>query len=335
MRVRLFLNSRRRAIRSNERDATARNNCFERSRLLRARTLEMRPHHRVRVVVTRIALAATLLEVSLLAREARADDAAPVDVAPANADQEEEFGATARVAAPPREVTKRTLEAKELTAAPGTFGDALRAIEILPGSPCPPRASQPLIRGSNFKIAKCSSTARRCPFCITSAIFVARQFAAARANRILSGNFSTRYGRVSGGVIEVRPRDPRQDRWGGVVDVSLLDSSALVEGPIGARASMAFAARRSNVDLVFKSIAGSGDFDTIAAPVYYDYQYIASLRPTDRDRVRVMMYGSRDSGSSSSWPNRIRTIPGCAVTSTSRRSFIAYRRRGTAMSRRV
>ena len=57
---------------------------------------------------------------------------------------------------------------------------------------------------------------------------------------------------------------------------------------------MAFAARRSNIDLVFKSSAGSDKFTTVAAPVYYDYQYIASIRPTDRDRVRVMMYGSSD-----------------------------------------
>ena len=57
---------------------------------------------------------------------------------------------------------------------------------------------------------------------------------------------------------------------------------------------MAFAARRSNIDLVFKSLAGSADFTTVAAPVYYDYQYIASIRPTDRDRVHVMMYGSSD-----------------------------------------
>ena len=186
------------------------------------------------------------------------------DAAPAKRDQEEEFGATARVEAPPREVTKRTLEAKELTAAPGTFGDALRAIEVLPGVAMPPTGqSQPLIRGSNFQDSQVFFDGAPVPILYHFGNF--RSFVNSRLLERIEfypGNFSTRYGRVSGGVIEVRPRDPRQDRWGGVVDVSLLDSSALVEGPIGPRASMAFAARRSNVDLVFKSIAGSGDFDT-------------------------------------------------------------------------
>jgi hypothetical protein len=238
-----------------------------------------------------MALAANLLELALLPRSARAEDTAGPDP-----NQEEEFGATARVEAPPREVSKRTLEAKELSAAPGTFGDALRAIEILPGVASPPAGqSQPLIRGSNFQDSQVFFDGAPVPILYHLGNF--RSFVNSRLLERIDfypGNFSTRYGRVSGGVIEVRARDPRADKWGGVVDVSLLDSSALVEGPIGPGASMAFAARRSNVDLVFKSIAGSANFDTVAAPVYYDYQYIAALRPSDRDRVRVMMYGSRD-----------------------------------------
>ncbi|HKQ71076.1 MAG TPA: TonB-dependent receptor [Polyangiaceae bacterium] len=240
-------------------------------------------------------LAAVVSGTSLVARRAFAETTTKAETTAEDPDLEEEFGATARVEAPPREVTKRTLEAKELTRVPGTFGDALRAVEVLPGVTLPPNAQQPLIRGSNFQDSQVFFDGAPVPI-----LYHFGNFKSFVNSRLLErvdfypGNFSTRYGRATGGVIEVRPRDPRQDRWGGVVDVSLLDSSAIVEGPVGSRASMGMAARRSNIDLVFKSLAGSADFNTVAAPLYYDYQYIASIRPTDRDRVRVMMYGSSD-----------------------------------------
>ncbi|MGB5285939.1 MAG: TonB family protein, partial [Polyangiales bacterium] len=48
------------------------------------------------------------------------------------------FGATAVIDAPPREVIKRTIDKEELTRIPGTRGDALRAVELLPGVARPP-----------------------------------------------------------------------------------------------------------------------------------------------------------------------------------------------------
>ena len=71
-----------------------------------------------------------------------------MDVAKARASGE--FGATASIEAPPREVTKRTLKAEELVRAAGTRGDPLRAIELLPGVARPPRANGfIIIRGAS------------------------------------------------------------------------------------------------------------------------------------------------------------------------------------------
>ena len=282
--------------------------------------------------LSRIWLTTIVLETLFSVRDARAEDPSVDNDSAA----EEEFGATARVEAPPREVTKRTLQAKELTEVPGTFGDALRAVEVLPGVAMPPSGqAQPLIRGSNFQDSQVFFDGAPVPI-----LYHFGNFKSFVNSRLLErvdfypGNFSARYGRASGGVIEVHPRDPRQDKWGGVADVSLLDSSVLAEGPVGPRASMAFAARRSNIDLVFKSLAGSDNFTTVAAPVYYDYQYIASIRPTDRDRVRVMMYGSSD---------RVELIfgkpseddPAFAAISSYPPNSIASKPLGIAMSRRV
>jgi TonB family protein len=53
---------------------------------------------------------------------------------PAAASGEElSFGATAEIEAPPRETTKRVVERDKLTRIPGTGGDAVRAVEVMPG----------------------------------------------------------------------------------------------------------------------------------------------------------------------------------------------------------
>jgi hypothetical protein len=52
---------------------------------------------------------------------------------PAGSDDDLEFEGTAEVEAPPRDVTRRSVENQVVQNMPGTRGDALRAIEIMPG----------------------------------------------------------------------------------------------------------------------------------------------------------------------------------------------------------
>ena len=69
---------------------------------------------------------------------ATAPSAAP-ETATMNApSQPEEFSAVATVEAPPREPTRRSISGEVLTEMPGTRGDALRAIEVLPSVGAPP-----------------------------------------------------------------------------------------------------------------------------------------------------------------------------------------------------
>src|SRR5690606_33419235 len=107
-------------------------------------------------------------------------------------------------------------------------------------------------------------------------------------------NFSVRYGRKVGGVIEVRLRDPKTDGLHGIADVSMLDSSLLVETPVGEKVSFLAAVRRSNIDAVLNSAQNTVDLAITAAPVYWDYQAIVAYQPTDADRLRLVSYGSSD-----------------------------------------
>jgi TonB family protein len=209
----------------------------------------------------------------------------------------EEFGAVARVRAPPREVTRRTIEREELTRVAGTRGDALRTIELLPGVARPPfSAGLVLIRGSAPGDSQVFMDGSPVPLLyhfggLTSFI----NSRALQRIDFYPGNFSARYGRHIGGIIDVEPRDPASDGYHGVLDMNLpLDSSLLVEGPITDKASFLVAGRRSYFGEVATAVIPEGTFSSFAAPVYYDYQAFVTYRPTPRDKLRFGAYGSSD-----------------------------------------
>lgn len=208
----------------------------------------------------------------------------------------EEYGAVARVKAPPREVTRRTIQREELTRVAGTRGDALRTIELLPGVSRPPfTAGLVLVRGSAPGDTQVLLDGVPVPLLyhfggLTSFI----NSRALERIDFYPGNFSVRYGRAIGGIIDVGVRDPAVDTYRGVIDVNLpLDSSLLLEGPITDKASFMVGGRRSYLGEVLTAGAPS-DVGTLAAPVYYDYQGFVTYRPTDRDHLRIGSYGASD-----------------------------------------
>jgi TonB family protein len=216
---------------------------------------------------------------------------------PPAAGELEEFEATAEVEAPPREVTKRSVREEELTRIPGTRGDALRAIEVLPGVA---RTSlgdgTPILRGAGSDESQAYLDGVPVPF-----LYHFGGLTSFFSSRLLSrvdvypGNFSTRFGRVVGGAIDVRVRDPKKDRFHGMLDLGLLDTSLFAETPVGPDAGFAIAGRRSNIDLVYSKLVPKDAFSVVAAPVYYDYQGLYSQRLGPDHKLRLLAYGSRDS----------------------------------------
>ncbi|HKU42991.1 MAG TPA: TonB-dependent receptor [Polyangiales bacterium] len=207
------------------------------------------------------------------------------------------YHAVARVAPPPREVTRRTIGKTELTRIPGTRGDALRTVEILPGVARPPLgAGQLIVRGSAPADTQVFLDGVPVPLLyhfggLTSFI----------NSRLLEsvdfypGNFSVRYGRRRGGIVEARLSDPPRDQLHGVADLSLIDGSVLLQGPITKGWQFAAGVRRSWLDVVLGTALDSADINTLAAPVYYDYQVETTVQPDPENKLRLMAYGSRDS----------------------------------------
>jgi len=209
----------------------------------------------------------------------------------------EEFSAVATVEAPPREATRRTISGQILTEVPGTRGDAIRAIEVMPGvGRTSLNNGDPILRGAAQEESQTYLNGAPVPFLYhfggLTSFFSSRYIDRVE---LYPGNFSTRYGRVSGGVIDVRSKDPRTDGVHAGADLNLIDSSAFVSTNIGAQAGVALAARRSNIDFVFSKLVPKNTYSVVAAPLYYDYQALGTYRANAHHTLRVIGYGARDS----------------------------------------
>ena len=85
------------------------------------------------------------------------------------------------------------------------------------------------------------------------------------------GGFGTRYGAAVGGIVEIKGRPGRDDRWHTILDASLLDGSFHVEGPLAKRTTLLLTGRRSFIGEVAKAaLATQDDVDLQIAPYYWD-----------------------------------------------------------------
>ncbi len=217
---------------------------------------------------------------------------------------------TVRGTRPPREVTKRTLEQRELNRIPGTNGDALRAIQNLPGiARAPGLAGILIVRG-----AAPQETGTYVDGTYVPIIYHFGGLSSVIPTEMLDhidfypGNFSTYFGRHTGGVIDVGVKDPsaRKDPRSAfplaregvrmVFQSDSIDARAVVQGPIGKTGwNFALAGRRSYVDLWLKPTLEELGSGVTTAPVYYDYQAILQ-RDWDNKRhnFRLFFFGSDD-----------------------------------------
>ncbi len=204
--------------------------------------------------------------------------------------------ATVRRARPPREVTRRTVETREVERIPGSGGDALRAVQNLPGI-----ARAPLITG--ILVVRGAAPEDTAIFAEGSDIPLVYHFGGFTSvvpsdllERIdfYPGNFSARYGRAQAGAIDIGLRAPRADGYHGMASLSVIDASVRFEGPITRTLSFLVAARRSHIDATLGLVSDLLPFTTLRLPVYWDWQAALEWRPTPRDRVRLLGLGSDD-----------------------------------------
>jgi TonB family protein len=198
---------------------------------------------------------------------------------------------------PPREVTKRTLDQREINRIPGTNGDALRSLQNLPGVGRPPAlAGLLIVRGSAPQDSQYFVDGTPVPV-----VYHFGGLSSVVPTEMLSridfypGNFSTQYGRAMGGIVDVGLIDPAKDKLHGMAEVDLLDARVLAQGPIfdtGWR--FAIAGRRSYLDVWLGPLLKALDSSVSVSPVYYDYQAILERDIGKRSSIRFAFFGSDD-----------------------------------------
>ncbi|AUX31049.1 MULTISPECIES: TonB-dependent receptor domain-containing protein [Sorangium] len=206
---------------------------------------------------------------------------------------------TVRGDRPPREVTKRTLEQREINRIPGTNGDALRSLQNLPGVARPPTlAGLLIVRGSGPQDTQTFVDGTQVPL-----IYHFGGLSSVVPTEMLEkidfypGNFSAKYGRVQGGIVDVALRSPKEDgALHGLAQMDLIDARVLLEGPVPFLKNTRFmvAGRRSYIGESFGPVLEAAGAGVTQAPVYYDYQALLETEPTPSSRLRLTFFGSDD-----------------------------------------
>ena len=196
------------------------------------------------------------------------------------------------------EVTRRTLERRELTTVPGTFGDPLRVIQTLPGlARAPFSLGVLLIRGSNPDDTGIYVDGHRVPLLfhfLGGPSFLNAELV--ESIDLYPSGFPARFGRAHGGVVAIESRPSKSDGVHGSADVDLLDAGGYVRAPIGKRASIAIAGRRSYLDTflpLFLPDPRPGQRLTVV-PIYWDWQVRGDVDLGREGRVSVFAFASAD-----------------------------------------
>jgi TonB family protein len=199
---------------------------------------------------------------------------------------------------PPREVTKRTLEQREINRIPGTGGDALRSLQNLPGVARPPAlAGLLIVRGSDPQDTVYFIDGTPVPL-VYHFFGLSSVVPTEMLDRIdfYPGNFSTQYGRAMGGIVDVGLIDPRKNKeLHAMAELDLIDARVLAQGPVFDTGwKFAVGGRRSWFDVWLGPALKAFGAGVSVGPVYYDYQALLQRDLSSRSGIRFALFGSDD-----------------------------------------
>jgi TonB family protein len=201
-----------------------------------------------------------------------------------------------------KEVAQVSLRQEEVRLIPGTQGDALKVVQNLPGVARSPFGIGLLVvRGGKPWDTRVYVDDELVPLLF----HFGGLYATFNSNLLEDiafqpGNFGAEHGRNIGGLVRAATRTPSREGLHGYVDVNVIDTSALVEGPLGNDWSFAVAGRRSYVDAVLPwalrtFVPEANALNFTVAPRYFDYQLKLERRSKgSRERLSLTLFGSND-----------------------------------------
>lgn len=193
----------------------------------------------------------------------------------------------------PNQVSKTVIKGEELRQIAGSSGDPLKGLQSLPGvATSNSGGSAPAVRGSgpgdNFYYADAIPVGKVFHFGGLS-VFNGDLI---ESFNLYSAAFAPYYDNVTGAILDIALRNPRTDRLGGKLNISLTGADFLVEGPASENQSFYFAGRRSYFDLLIRSVERKGV--TLQIPNYWDYQGKYIWKINSDNRLTASMTGAAD-----------------------------------------
>jgi TonB family protein len=177
----------------------------------------------------------------------------------------------------------------EVRLLPGAFGDPFRAVEMLPGV-------TPLASGVPFFYVRGAPPGNvgyfldgiRVPLLYHLGLgpSVVHPAIVDRVD-LYPGGYPARYGRYAGGIVSGETRDPSGE-WHGEANLRLVDTGAMVEGPMGDQGSFFASGRVSYTGLLLSAISSNLRLN------YWDYGARATVHLSPRDDLTVFTFGAYD-----------------------------------------
>ena len=195
----------------------------------------------------------------------------------------------------PKTISKKSIQAQEITRLPGTGGDALRALPAIPGIGVANDFSGALyIRGGSDEdnLYYFDRVPVGYPYHFGGLVSSLSSEIIDRID-VYAGGYGAEYGVDSQAVIDIYSQDSSPADLRGKFNLNLLYSEGLLQGKIGKNGFWYAAGRRSYIDLFI----GSLSFDTgaiTAFPRFWDYQFKAGYDLSEKHQLFFNLFASGD-----------------------------------------
>jgi len=191
---------------------------------------------------------------------------------------------------PARDAAEVRLASDEVRRVPGAFGDAFRALEVVPGV-VPFAAGLPyfFVRGATPAATGYFVDGIRVPYLFHVAVGPAViNPALLDGVELFPGGYPARYGRFIGGIVAATTSPPAP-RMRGEATIRVFDAGAFLEAPLADGRANAFAGGRYSY-----TAAALPLFAPDLRLAYWDYQAGGGYRLVGKDRLSLLAFGSYD-----------------------------------------